>query len=72
MNFPSMATPPTWVHDIGSVGYAGRKEFVGSPLREKKRIKVCFRTFLIEEAVQQVEGSALVLLSHRVIEQEVI
>lgn len=43
-----MATPPTWVHDIGSVGYAGRKEFVGSPLQE--RTKVYFRRLLIEDA----------------------
>lgn len=29
--------PPTWVHDIGPVGYAGRKEFVGSPLQKEKK-----------------------------------
>lgn len=28
--------PPTWVHDIGPVGYAGRKEFVRSPLQERE------------------------------------
>lgn len=29
--------PPTWVHDIGPVGYAGRKEFVGSPLQTERK-----------------------------------
>lgn len=29
--------PPTWVHDIRPVGYAGRKQFVGSPLQMKER-----------------------------------
>lgn len=41
------------------------------PLCGGERTKVYFRTFLIEDVGQQVEGSALVLLSHCVIEQEV-
>lgn len=57
---PCHGNPPTWVHDIGSVGYARRKEFVGSPLHREKTM-VQFIANTNEDTAQQVESTALIL-----------
>lgn len=68
----AMATDPTWVHDIGPVGYAGRKEFVGSPLREKRKQWFTSGWFTNEGTARQVESAALVLPGHCAVKQEVM